>query len=43
VVNDRGVKREDTLDADTEAYLAYGDRFPNPAVLTSNNDALENL
>src|SRR5262247_2544576 len=39
VIDDGGVQRKDSLDADAKARLSDGDRFARAAVLTSNHDA----
>src|SRR6266571_345411 len=43
VIDDRRVKRKNSLDTDAEAGLAHGDRFAHAAVLARNADALESL
>ena len=41
VIDDRGVQRKDSLDADAETGLAYGDRLACAAVLTRNHDTFK--
>src|SRR5688572_1363232 len=43
VVDDGGVQRKDSLDADAKARLSDGDRFARAAVFASNHDAFECL
>lgn len=43
VIDDRCVKREDTLDADAEAHLADRHGLAGTAVLAGNHNALKDL
>src|SRR4026207_953960 len=43
VIDDGGVQRKDSFDANTETCLADGDRFPRAAMFTCNHDTFKNL
>ena len=43
VVDDRGMEREYSLNADAEAYLSNRDRFAGSAVFAGDHDAFKDL
>src|SRR5262249_26105403 len=43
VIDDGGVQRKDSLDADAETRLAHCDRFARAAMFARDHDALESL